>query len=114
MNIKGLFDYDRVLLAKDNLESELLMAKITATELTKQNDVLHNKILDLSREKWELKHELEKVKNANKVKWQYINAYTSQGTIAGWIPVEGSAQDILGKYPACFPDYMQEKKVPEA
>ena len=114
MNIKGLWDYDRVLLAKDNLEAELLMAKITATELTKANDILHTKILDLSKEKWELKRELEKLKNANKVKWQYITAYTSKGMIAGWIPVEGTAQDILDKYPACFPEYMQSKKVPEA
>ena len=62
MNIKGLFEYDSLKLAKDNLEAELLMAKITATELTKQNDDLNAKILAQDKEIESLTRENEALK----------------------------------------------------
>ena len=113
MNIKGLFDYDKMKLAKDNLESELLMAKDTATELTKQNDYLHAKILELDSEITDLKRELEKAKKENKLKWRYTHFYTKNGVLGVWVPTNGTPLQIITKYPAVFPEYMVEKKVPE-
>ena len=110
MNIKGLFDYDKMKLAKDNLESELKMAKDTATELTKQNDYLHAKILELDSKITDLKRELKKVKNANKVKWQYVY----NGPVSGWVPTDGTSQEILKKYPVFFNEYAEAKQVPKA
>lgn len=116
MNLKGLFDYDRVKLAKDNLESELLMAKLTATELTKENDELHTKVLELSREITDLQHELSvaKAHKASKeMRWEYVIANTIEGTLSCWLPTNGTAKELLHKYPAIFPEFLHEKRVPE-
>lgn len=113
MNIKGLFDYDRLKLAKDNLETEIVMAKITATELTKENDDLHQQNLDLQQEILQLKKDLQKLKEDNKVKWHFSMIQTNQGLVAGWIPTDGSTVEIISRYPAIFPEYTQTKQVPE-
>lgn len=113
MNIKGLFEYDSLKLAKDNLEAELLMAKITATELTKQNDDLNAKILAQDKEIESLTRENEALKKDCKVKWHYTELHTSQGSISGWVPIDGTTLSIMKSYPAIFPEYTQEKKVPE-
>lgn len=113
MNIKGLFDYDKIKLAKDNLESELLMAKITATELTKENDELHSKVLDLTREVTELKHKLNIVKKNNEMRWEYVMIHTMEGSLACWLPTCGTAKEIVSKYPAVFPEFLTKKRVPE-
>ena len=113
MNIKGLFDYDKVLLAKNNLEAELKAAKDTATELTKQNDDLHYKLLDLSREVTELKHKLSNMKPTNELRWEYVMIHTREGSLACWLPTNGTAKEILSKYPAIFPEFVARKRVPE-
>ena len=109
-NIKGLFEYDSLKLAKDNLEAELLMAKITATELTKQNDDLNAKILAQDKEIESLTRENEAMKKACKVKWRYIN----EDSFTGWIPVEGTLPQILSKCPLPVLVYGKEKQAPES
>lgn len=114
MNIKGLFDYDRVLMAKDNLEAELLMAKLTATELTKENDELHRQNLEQQQEIFELKHKLEKLEQENTVKWHYSVINVKNGIIPCWVPSNGTARQIMSKYPVVLPVPMSAKQVPEA
>ena len=47
-------------------------------------------------------------------KWGYHEMLTADGIrIAGWIPIEGTAYQILTKTPAMFPQFCKEKQVPE-
>lgn len=47
-------------------------------------------------------------------KWGYHEMLTADGIrIAGWIPIEGTAYQILSKTPAMFPQFCKEKQVPE-
>lgn len=47
-------------------------------------------------------------------KWGYHEMLTADGIrIAGWIPIEGTAYQILSKTPAIFPQFCKEKQVPE-
>lgn len=47
-------------------------------------------------------------------KWGYHEMLTADGIrIAGWIPIEGTAYQILSKTPAMFPQFCKEKRVPE-
>ncbi len=51
---------------------------------------------------------------ASEPKWGYHEMLTADGIrIAGWIPVEGTAYQILSKTPAIFPQFCKEKRVPE-
>lgn len=109
-NIKGLWNYDRMKVAKDDLESELLMAKKTATELTKENSYLKDKLLARDSEIKSLIIENEAMKKACKVKWRYIN----EDSFTGWIPVEGTLPQILSKCPLPVLVYGKEKQAPES
>ena len=47
-------------------------------------------------------------------KWGYHEMLTADGIrIAGWIPIEGTAYQILSKTPAMFQQFCKEKQVPE-
>ena len=47
-------------------------------------------------------------------KWGYHEMLTADGIrITGWIPIEGTAYQILSKTPAMFPQFCKEKQVPE-
>ncbi len=51
---------------------------------------------------------------ASEIKWGYHEMMTTDGIrIAGWIPIEGTAYQILSKTPAMFPQFCKEKQVPE-
>lgn len=51
---------------------------------------------------------------AGEPKWGYHEMMTTDGIrIAGWIPIEGTAYQILSKTPAMFPQFCKEKQVPE-
>ena len=51
---------------------------------------------------------------ASEPKWGYHEMMTTDGIrIAGWIPIEGTAYQILSKTPAVFPQFCKEKRVPE-
>ena len=53
-------------------------------------------------------------KEAGELKWGYHEMLTADGIrIAGWIPIEGTAYQILSKTPAMFPQFCKEKQVPE-
>lgn len=113
MNIKGLFEYDKLKLAKDNLEAELKAAKETDTELTKENDELHSKVLILTKEITDLKNKLGNMQPANEMRWEYVMIHTTEGSLACWLPTNGTAKEILSKYPAIFPEFVTKKRVPE-
>ena len=53
-------------------------------------------------------------KEAGEPKWGYHEITDSAGIrVAGWIPVEGTAYQILSKTPAMFPQFCHEKSIPE-
>ena len=52
-------------------------------------------------------------KEAGEPKWGYHEITDSTGIrVAGWIPIEGTAYQILSKTPAMFPQFCK-KQVPE-
>ena len=88
-----------------NLEKEAERSELATLKRIERADEiidrLHKEIDQLKKEACELK-------------WGYHEMLTADGIrIAGWIPIEGTAYQILSKTPAMFPQFCKEKQVPE-
>lgn len=121
MNISGLWKYDELKKQYNAVTAELDAVKKTATQLTNENN-------DLKRELDMLDDEGRKYRRATleasikldkaEARIKELEAKVSQPKWCyhlnlGWIPVEGTAYQILSKTPAVFPQFCKEKRVPE-
>lgn len=129
MNISGLWKYDELKKQYNAVAAELDAVKKTATQLTNENNDLKREldILDDEGRKYrratlEASIKLDKAEarikeleaEVSQPKWGYHEMLTADGIrIAGWIPIEGTAYQILSKTPAMFPQFCKEKRVPE-
>lgn len=129
MNISGLWKYDELKKQYNAVAAELDAVKKTATQLTNENNDLKREvdILDDEGRKYrratlEASIKLDKAEarikeletKVSQPKWGYHEMLTADGIrIAGWIPIEGTAYQILSKTPAMFPQFCKEKRVPE-
>lgn len=137
MNISGLWKYDELKKQYNAVTAELDAVKKTATQLTNENNDLKRELDMLGDEYQEYRRrafeelgiknikvnmELNKAEarikeleaKVSQPKWGYHEMMTTDGIrIAGWIPIEGTAYQILSKTPAMFPQFCKEKRVPE-
>lgn len=129
MNISGLWKYDELKKQYNAVTAELDAVKKTATQLTNENNDLKRELdmLDDEGRKYrratlEASIKLDKAEarikeleaKVSQPKWGYHEMLTADGIrIAGWIPIEGTAYQILSKTPAMFPQFCKEKRVPE-
>ncbi len=129
MNIYGLWKYDELKKQYNAVTAELDAVKKTATQLTNENNDLKRELdmLDDEGRKYrratlEASIKLDKAEarikeleaEVSQPKWGYHEMLTADGIrIAGWIPIEGTAYQILSKTPAMFPQFCKEKRVPE-
>lgn len=129
MDITGIWKYDELKKQYNAVAAELDAVKKTATQLTNENNDLKREvdILDDEGRKYrratlEASIKLDKAEarikeleaEVSQPKWGYHEMLTADGIrIAGWIPVEGTAYQILSKTPAMFPQFCKEKRVPE-
>lgn len=129
MNILGLWKYDELKKQYNAVAAELDAVKKTATQLTNENndlkrelDMFDDEVRKYRRATIEASIELDKAEacikeleaKAGEPKWGYHEMMTTDGIrIAGWIPIEGTAYQILSKTPAMFPQFCKEKRVPE-
>jgi hypothetical protein len=132
MNISGLWKYDELKKQYNAVAAELDAVKKTATQLTNENNDLKRELdmLDDEGRKYrratlEASIKLDKAEarikelealeaKVSQPKWGYHEMLTADGIrIAGWIPIEGTAYQILSKTPAMFPQFCKEKRVPE-
>ncbi len=129
MDITGIWKYDELKKQYNAVAAELDTVKKTATQLTNENNDLKREvdILDDEGRKYrratlEASIKLDKAEarikeleaEVSQPKWGYHEMLTADGIrIAGWIPVEGTAYQILSKTPAMFPQFCKEKRVPE-
>lgn len=129
MNISGLWKYDELKKQYNAVVAELNTVKKTATQLTNENNDLKRELDKLDgdytrklRGNIEANIKLEKAETrikeleaeVSQPKWGYHEMLTADGIrIAGWIPIEGTAYQILSKTPAMFPQFCKEKRVPE-
>ena len=129
MNRYGLWKYDELKKQYNAVAAELDAVKKTATQLTNENNDLKRELdmLDDEGRKYrratlEASIKLDKAEarikeleaKASQPKWGYHEMLTADGIrIAGWIPIEGTAYQILSKTPAMFPQFCKEKRVPE-
>lgn len=121
MDITGIWKYSELKKQYNAVVAELNTVKKTATQLTNENNDLKREldILDDEGRKYrratlEASIKLDKAEarikeleaKASEPKWCYhLNL--------GWIPIEGTAYQILSKTPAVFPQFCKEKRVPE-
>ncbi len=129
MDITGIWKYDELKKQYNAVAAELDAVKKTATQLTNENNDLKREldILDDEGRKYrratlEASIKLDKAEarikeleaKPSQPKWGYHEMLTADGIrIAGWIPIEGTAYQILSKTPAMFPQFCKEKRVPE-
>ncbi len=129
MNISGLWKYSELKKQYNAATAELAAVKKTATQLTNENNGLKRELDKLDddytraiRANIEVNIKLEKAEarikeleaEVSQPKWGYHEMLTADGIrIAGWIPIEGTAYQILSKTPAMFPQFCKEKQVPE-
>lgn len=129
MNISGLWKYSELKKQYNAVAAELDAVKKTATQLTNENNDLKRELdmLDDEGRKYrratlEASIKLDKAEarikeleaKVSQPKWGYHEMLTADGIrIAGWIPIEGTAYQILSKTPAMFPQFCKEKRVPE-
>ena len=129
MDITGIWKYDELKKQYNAVAAELDAVKKTATQLTNENNDLKRELdmLDDEGRKYrratlEASIKLDKAEarikeleaKASQPKWGYHEMLTADGIrIAGWIPIEGTAYQILSKTPAMFPQFCKEKRVPE-
>ena len=140
MDISGLWKYDELKKQYNAVAAELDTVKKTATQLTNENIDLKRELDQLDNDytadyekllgevqkyqgetieaSWELEKAEARIKEleakASEPKWGYHEMLTADGIrIAGWIPIEGTAYQILSKTPAMFPQFCKEKQVPE-
>ncbi len=137
MNISGLWKYDELKKQYNAVAAELDTVKKTATQLTNENNDLKRELDELDDDytayrvrafeelgiknikvNMKLNEAEARIKEleakASEPKWGYHEMLTAGGIrIAGWIPIEGTAYQILSKTPAIFPQFCKEKRVPE-
>ena len=129
MDITGIWKYSELKKQYNAVVAELNTVKKTATQLTNENNDLKREldILDDEGRKYrratlEASIKLDKAEarikeleaKVSQPKWGYHEMLTADGIrIAGWIPIEGTAYQILSKTPAMFPQFCKEKRVPE-
>lgn len=139
MDITGIWKYSELKKQYNAVSAELDAVKKTATQLTNENNDLkreldkldddytadYERLLgesqeyrrafeDLSIKAIKVNMKLDKAEarikeleaKVSQPKWCYhLNL--------GWIPIEGTAYQILSKTPAVFPQFCKEKRVPE-
>lgn len=121
MDITGIWKYGELKKQYNAVAAELDTVKKTATQLTNENndlkrefDKLYDDHTRALRANIEANIKLEKAEarikeleaKVSEPKWCYhLNL--------GWIPIEGTAYQILSKTPAMFPQFCKEKRVPE-
>ena len=129
MDITGIWKYDELKKQYNAVAAELDEVKKTATQLTNENNDLKRELdrlgddyqeyrrrafEDLSIKAIKVNMKLDKAEarikeleaKVSQPKWCYhLNL--------GWIPIEGTAYQILSKTPAVFPQFCKEKRVPE-
>nr|DAN08574.1 MAG TPA: chromosome segregation protein [Caudoviricetes sp.] len=137
MDITGIWKYSELKKQYNAVVAELNTVKKTATQLTNENNDLKRELDMLGDEYQEYRRrafeelgiknikvnmELNKAEacikeleaKVSQPKWGYHEMMTTDGIrIAGWIPIEGTAYQILSKTPAMFPQFCKEKQVPE-
>ena len=137
MDISGLWKYDELKKQYNAVVAELNTVKKTATQLTNENNDLKRELDELDDDytayrvrafeelgiknikvNMKLNEAEARIKEleaeVSQPKWGYHEMMTTDGIrIAGWIPIEGTAYQILSKTPAMFPQFCKEKQVPE-
>lgn len=129
MDITGIWKYSELKKQYNAVAAELAAVKKTATQLTNENNGLKRELDKLDddytraiRANIEVNIKLEKAEarikeleaEVSQPKWGYHEMLTTDGIrIAGWIPIKGTAYQILSKTPAMFPQFCKEKQVPE-
>lgn len=129
MDITGIWKYSKLKKQYNAVAAELDTVKKTATQLTTENyylkrefDMLGDDVRRYQRAILEASIKLNKAEarikeleaEVSQPKWGYHEMLTADGIrIAGWIPIEGTAYQILSKTPAMFPQFCKEKRVPE-
>ena len=129
MDITGIWKYSELKKQYNAVAAELAAVKKTATQLTNENNGLKRELDKLGddytraiRANIEVNIKLEKAEarikeleaEVSQPKWGYHEMLTTDGIrIAGWIPIKGTAYQILSKTPAMFPQFCKEKQVPE-
>ena len=94
-------DYERLLGESQTYRRAIDEAVIANVEVSMKLDKAEARIKELEAK-------------AGEPKWGYHEMMTTDGIrIAGWIPIEGTAYQILSKTPAMFPQFCKEKQVPE-
>ena len=94
-------DYERLLGESQTYRRAIDKAVIANVEVSMKLDKAEARIKELEAK-------------AGEPKWGYHEMMTTDGIrIAGWIPIEGTAYQILSKTPAMFPQFCKEKQVPE-
>lgn len=94
-------DYERLLGESQTYRRAIDKAVIANIEVNMKLEKAEARIKELEAE-------------VSQPKWGYHEMMTTDGIrIAGWIPVEGTAYQILSKTPAIFPQFCKEKRVPE-
>lgn len=137
MDITGIWKYSELKKQYNAVVAELNTVKKTATQLKNENNDLKRELdmldddytayrirafeelgiknikvnMKLNKAEARIKELEAKV---SQPKWGYHEMMTTDGIrIAGWIPIEGTAYQILSKTPAMFPQFCKEKRVPE-
>ena len=129
MDITGIWKYSELKKQYNAVAAELAAVNKTATQLTNENNGLKRELDKLGddytraiRANIEVNIKLEKAEarikeleaEVSQPKWGYHEMLTTDGIrIAGWIPIKGTAYQILSKTPAMFPQFCKEKQVPE-
>lgn len=94
-------DYERLLGESQTYRRAIDKAVIANVEVSMKLDKAEARIKELEAK-------------VSQPKWGYHEMMTPDGIrIAGWIPIEGTAYQILSKTPAMFPQFCKEKRVPE-
>ena len=129
MDITGIWKYDELKKQYNAVAAELDAVKKTATQLTNENNDLKRELDRLGDDYQEyrrrafeelgIKNIKVKMKlNKAEARIKELEAKVSQPKWCyhlnlGWIPIEGTAYQILSKTPAVFPQFCKEKRVPE-
>lgn len=128
MNLYGLWKYDELKKQYNAVAAELNAVKKTATQLTNENNDLKRELDMLGDDYQKYRRAFEElgIKNIKvnmklnkaEARIKELEAKVSQPKWCyhlnlGWIPIEGTAYQILSKTPAVFPQFCKEKRVPE-
>lgn len=129
MDITGIWKYSELKKQYNAVVAELNTVKKTATQLTNENNDLKRELDMLDDdytayrirafEELGIKNIKVNMKlNKAEARIKELEAKVSQPKWCyhlnlGWIPVEGTAYQILSKTPAVFPQFCKEKRVPE-